>query len=197
MSLTNESSAGLTMLAANGPSFAFPLGTGFAPLPDGFEPSDEEAVAAALEACCRLDADGEVAREVVFAGLGEPLLRLESLLGAVQILSRNPRISATRLNTNGLVPAADAASVAVSLRQAGLSRVCVQLQSAVEKQHSELVQPRRGLSLADACALVRAFVKEGVPTECTAVANPLVDTDAVAKLAASLGATFKSRPYFP
>jgi len=199
-SLTNESNAKLTMLAANGPGFTFPAGTGFEPLPEGVEPSGVEVAEASVDACRRLnDADGVLTpREVVFAGLGEPLLRLPELLVAVKALAGLPEVRSVRLNTNGLVPRDTAASVAAALRSAGLSRVCVQLQSADDAQHAALVEPLAGLSLADVRDFTRALVSAGIATECSAVGRPGVDTLAVDRLAAELGAeSFKVRPYFP
>lgn len=202
VSLTNESNAELTMLAANGPGFEFPPGTGFEPLPDGKEPTGKEAAHAALQECQRLDEEeGKVAggREIVFAGLGEPLVRLPALLESLELLKNCPEVRALRLNTNGLVPAADAHSVAKSLQNAGVASVCVQLQTADPDQHCSLVKPAAGLSFHDACNFVTALVKVGIPVECTAVSRPDVDVEAVRALATgTLQATsYKSRPYFP
>eukprot|EP00929_Paragymnodinium_shiwhaense_P086614 TRINITY_DN47108_c0_g1_i1.p1 TRINITY_DN47108_c0_g1~~TRINITY_DN47108_c0_g1_i1.p1 ORF type:complete len:264 (-),score=40.14 TRINITY_DN47108_c0_g1_i1:204-995(-) len=203
-SLTNESSAGLTMLAANGPGFTFPPGTGFQPLPSDQEPTGAEAADAAVQACRRLDQEEgprQDGREVVFAGLGEPLMRLPALLDALQQLKAQPRnlVRATRLNSNGLVASAEAARTAEQLKAAGVGSVCVQLQTACAEQHAAMVQPRDGLSFGDACAFVSALARVGVPCEVTAIARPDVDTEAVKSLALSqLGATrFKTRPYFP
>lgn len=198
--LTNECNAELTMLAANGPSFTFPDGTGFSPLPESVEPTSSEVVQAILSACSRLDeAEGAAKRDVVFAGLGEPLLRLPVLLATMEALSKHGDVVRdTRLNTNGLVPTKSAVEIARALKNAGLSRACVQLQSADTNQHAALVKPRDGLSLQDACQFVQALVAAGIPTECTAVGHPNVDTDAVARLTEELGAEiFKVRPYFP
>lgn len=201
VSLTNECNAQLTMLVANGPGFTFPPGTDFAPLPDGYEPTGKEAADAALRACAELDrADpgAQGAREVVFAGLGEPLVRFPAMLEALGALVGHPAVSSTRINTNGLVPASQAPGVAEGLRAAGVGRVCVQLQSADPQQHRALVGPRGGLSLDDACALVSALAAAGIPVDCTAVARPDVDLDRVKELALSHGAArFAARPYFP
>lgn len=190
------------MLAANGPGFTFPDGANFQPLPESFEPSGKEAAECALLACRQLDSSEGVkvgGREVVFAGLGEPLVRLPALLDALRALRGCDAVSATRLNTNGLVPADDADRIARELHDAGVASVCVQLQTASATQHVELVEPKNGLSLADACRFVTALVRVGIPVECTAVGHPDVDQEAVRELAVgSLGATsFKTRPYFP
>eukprot|EP00928_Gymnodinium_smaydae_P064779 TRINITY_DN48040_c0_g1_i1.p1 TRINITY_DN48040_c0_g1~~TRINITY_DN48040_c0_g1_i1.p1 ORF type:complete len:248 (-),score=43.29 TRINITY_DN48040_c0_g1_i1:85-828(-) len=200
VSLTNECNAGLTMLAANGPKFTFPPGTGFEPLPEGKEPSSDDVVAAVLAACETLDkVEGAKAREVVFAGLGEPLLRLPVMLSVIHELGKRTKIiNGTRLNTNGLLPAADAEESARSLSKAGLQRACVQLQTADVQQHTTMVRPRAGLSLDDACAFAKALASAGVAVDCSAIDRGDVDLDAVEKLALSLGAQrFIKRPYFP
>mmetsp|Transcript_50079 Transcript_50079/g.140425 ORF Transcript_50079/g.140425 Transcript_50079/m.140425 type:complete len:257 (-) Transcript_50079:154-924(-) len=200
VALTNSCNAGLTMLAANGPNFTFPPGTGFQPLPEGRELTGTEAAEAALLACDALDkeAPSDSGREVVFAGLGEPLVRLPQLLEALSLLRDRSEVRTLRLNTNGLVAAARAPSVAADLQKAGLRRVCVQLQTADPKQHEEMVKPHAGLSHADMCAFTAALASTGLHVDCTAVARPGVDLEAVRALALSLGAaTYNTRPYFP
>merc|ERR1712107_458522 len=99
------------------------------------------------------------------------------------------------MGTNGLVSEDSATDVAAQLHAAGLSKACVQLQTANVAQHESLVQPKAGLSLASACTFTKALVEVGIPVECTAVAHPDVDLNAVEALAVGLGASYKSRPY--
>eukprot|EP00747_Dinoflagellata_sp_TGD_P219607 gnl/TRDRNA2_/TRDRNA2_91706_c0_seq1.p1 gnl/TRDRNA2_/TRDRNA2_91706_c0~~gnl/TRDRNA2_/TRDRNA2_91706_c0_seq1.p1 ORF type:complete len:286 (+),score=35.16 gnl/TRDRNA2_/TRDRNA2_91706_c0_seq1:51-860(+) len=202
VSLTNTCNAGLTMFAANGPGFTFPAGTNFEPLPDDFEPTGVQAAEAAIRECQRLDAEEGVlegGRHVVFAGLGEPLVRVEALLEALRVLKASPEVRDTRLNTNGLVPLSTATAVAESLQSVQLDHVCVQLQTAFAAQHAEMVKPNPGLDFDSACNFVSALAKAGFQVECTAVGHPDVDVEAVRILAISdLGAaSFKVRPYFP
>jgi len=190
------------MLAANGPSFFFPEGTGFQPLPDGTEPTGEQAAQLALRAIAALDAEGGAAeggREVVFAGLGEPLARASELTKALRHLADHgaAKVKGTRLNTNGLVQRGYANAMAKSLRRAGLARACVQLQTADAAQYQDMVRPLHGLGHADACSFVTALVTAGVATEVSAIARPDVDLAAVEALALELGAArFLTRPYF-
>lgn len=204
VALTNDCNACLTMLEANGPGFEFPAGTDFQALPDGLEPSGQQAAQAALQACRDLDkvgkagADERGGREVVFAGLGEPLMRRAALVAAIGSLVGRSEVRATRLNTNGLVPASDAMAVAQELKAAGLGRVCVQLQTADAAQHEKLVRPFGATGHADVCAFVAALAKVGLPVDCSAVARPGVDLEATRKLALQLGAnSFLVRPFFP
>ena len=201
LSLTNRSNAALTMLAANGPGFEFPPGTGFEPLPHGYEPSAPEAAEAALAAIDALNADCDVGapREIVYAGLGEPLVRLETLRDVVQILATSHQVSAQRLNTNGLLEggAAVADQAAQMLAAAGLNSACVQIQSGDATQHSELMAPHSGVGLADAMEFATQLLRVGVAVECSVVARPEVNLELAETLALHIGATFKARPYFP
>lgn len=189
------------MLAANGPGFEFPPGTGFEPLPHGYEPSAPEAAEAALAAIDALNADCDVGapREIVYAGLGEPLVRLETLRDVVQILATSHQVSAQRLNTNGLLEggAAVADQAAQMLAAAGLNSACVQIQSGDATQHSELMAPHSGVGLADAMEFATQLLRVGVAVECSVVARPEVNLELAETLALHIGATFKARPYFP
>lgn len=203
VALTNECTAELTMLAANGPSFTFPEGTGFQALPDNVEPTGEQAAQLALQVIKDLDSkEGarEDGREVVFAGLGEPLARSQELIKALHYLNdhsnRFARVKGTRLNTNGLVKSENATSMANFLKEAGLARACVQLQTADAVQYQDMVRPLHGLNHSDACSFVAALVSAGVTTDVSAIARPGVDLAAVEALALELGATFLKRPYF-
>ncbi len=188
------------MLAANGPGFEFPPGTGFEPLPQGYEPSAVEAAEAALAAidAVNTDCDSSTSREVVYAGLGEPLLRLETLCDVVQLLKKSHQVDAQRLNTNGLLPggAGAAEHVAQMLAAAGLNSACVQIQSGEARQHSELMTPSSGLGLPDALEFATQLLRAGVAVECSVVARPEVNLELAEMLALDIGATFKARPYF-
>ena len=201
--LTNESSCRLTMLDANGPGFEFPPGTGFQPLPVGFEPTAEQAADAALATCRALDVAaggaGSSPREIVFAGLGEPLLRLPELCGAMRRLVEWPEhVSRLRLNSNGLTTGTTASQTARQLAAAGLSSACIQIQSADPEQHRALMQPlHAALGLANAMELAEELLLAGVEVECSVIARPEVNLEAAEEAAIKLGATFKARPFYP
>eukprot|EP00966_Prymnesium_polylepis_P109130 2525303-Prymnesium_polylepis.1 len=81
LGLTNECNA-RTLVELRGPGFCMPAASGFAPLPRGYEPAAAELLAfAEEEAGCGPPPDA-----VVFAGVGEPLLRLETLTEASRLL---------------------------------------------------------------------------------------------------------------
>lgn len=201
VALTNASNCGLTMLAANGPRFAFPEGTNFKRLsPDDFEPTGHEAADAAIRACQHLDREEQktnpTPRQIVFAGLGEPLLRLEEMCTAIRILkARRDFVTSIRLNTNGLIQ--EKTLAAQKLAKAGLSSACVQIQTADPEQHRLLVRPHDGmLGLKDVTEFAQRLLENGIDVECSVVARPDVDVKAAESLTKSLGCTFKTRPYF-
>lgn len=210
VALTNRCNA-LPLAETRGPSFVMPADSGFAKLPDGYEPSADEVLSAVQS---RLGSGLHVGApsSVVFAGLGEPLLRLCVLLEAARrIEDAYPGSVCLRVSTNGLVPCARAEEVARSLWDAGVRRATVAIASADETQHRLLLAPRDAATatpggggpaadapgLADACRFVQALVAAGMEVECTAVAEPSVDLKAAEVLAASLGASFRSRSYHP
>ena len=133
----------------------------------------------------------------MFAGLGEPLLRLDSLCEALKLLGAATRdtcgrgilVAGTRLNTNGvckqssavcenwsagLVPRAEADVVASRLADSGLTACCVQVQTADPVQYGQLVGPSDGLTLDDAKALVSALLERGIDVECSVIGRPEV-----------------------
>jgi len=205
VSLTNECPAELTMLAANGPGFAFPKGSGFQPLGAGVEPSGEQVANQALELIRELNMKDKTrfaGREVVFAGMGEPLYRIPEFRKAVQTLNKlsnkQQLVEHTNLDTFGLIKAENAHTIAHFLREAGLSKANVRIQTADPDQYQELVKPFHGLHHSDACAFVEALVFQHIETTISAVGRPGVDLDALEKLAEDLGAKgFIKRPYHP
>lgn len=187
VALTNESTAEVS-------TFTFPDGTHFQPLPDDKEPTGEQAAQLALDAIKGL-ASKEA--DVVFCGSGDPLARPRHLMRSLRYLTEHQNkfahVKETRLDTNGLVMSENAASMANFLKEAGLNKAVVELQTADAKQYEELVRPRHGLTHSDACTFVTELVNAGVATEISAVDKPGVDLAAVEALATELGATFVKR----
>ena len=223
VALTNRCNA-VPLAMTRGPQFVMPASSGFAPLPEGFEPTADDVVAAVQ---ARLSSGGDGGpSSVVFAGLGEPLLRLGVLLDAAHRLdAAHSGTLAIRVSSNGLVERERSVEVARALHAAGVRAATIAIASADEAQHRALLDPRAAAarSLADsddeappapgacappscsaaatapglgeACAFVRALVVAGVQVECTAVAQPAVDLAAAAALAQSLGASFRERSW--
>ena len=70
----------------------------FSPLPDRCEPTVEE-----IEAAVGQELNSKKYESLVFAGLGEPTLRLSTLLVAASVLRNKYSVIPIRLNTNGAV----------------------------------------------------------------------------------------------
>jgi molybdenum cofactor biosynthesis enzyme MoaA len=202
VALTNRANA-RSLIETRGPGFSMPASSGFAPLPPKLEPTAAE-VRDAVRAALLDERMSSGAKEVCFAGAGEPLLRQRCLAEAAGSLRSELGEVPLRLSTNGLVPASEARALASDLRTWGMSSVNVALASADPVQYRELMQPHE-LRLSPAFSLplghdevtgfVAACVAAGLAVECNAVAAPGVDVPAAAALARSLGASFRERSW--
>lgn len=187
VALTNEMTAKVT-------TFTFPDGSHFDALPGDKEPTGEQAAQLALNAIKGMKSHEA---DVVFCGSGEPLARAPELIRSLQHLKDHSgkfnKVTEMRLDTNGLVKAENATSMANFLKDAGLNKAVVELQTADAKQYEEVVGPLHGLTHSDATTFVTALVNAGVTTQISAVDKPGVDLAAVEALATKLGATFVKR----
>ena len=201
VSLTNRCNA-VSLIKSRGPGFTISASSGFQMLPDGFEPSGAQIAAHISD----LQSSGSFPEELCFAGAGEPLLRLRALEEAAVLIREQSPSLAMRINTNGLVPGSEADSVVTRLMRCGVRSATVALASTDAAQYRELMRPETlryspGFSLELGLDEVTGFISQcisaGIAVECTTVEAPGVDLDAASSLAADLGATFRSRKYFP
>ena len=132
VALTNRCNS-VPLFSTRGPGFQMPAASGFAPLPDGVEPSAEQ-VAEAVAAAADVDA-------VCFAGVGEPLMKLNVLEAAAKLVRAERPALALRCNTNGLVQETVAQETAERLATAGLGGVSVALASADAAEYAALMEP--------------------------------------------------------
>mmetsp|Transcript_23774 Transcript_23774/g.56780 ORF Transcript_23774/g.56780 Transcript_23774/m.56780 type:complete len:220 (-) Transcript_23774:76-735(-) len=189
VSLTNRCNS-VSLPSTRGKGFA--MSTPLPPLV--VEPSAVE-IAAAVDGAWRERKDGYEA--IVFAGLGEPTLRLDVLIEAAQKLRERAPL---RVNTNGLGNAQHGRDISGDLVAGGIRGVTVALNSAFPPQYQEIMLPEcgtPGLGLGHASEFVRTCIRAGIEVECTAVERPDVDVEAVQMLATALGASFRSRTYHP
>eukprot|EP00729_Bicosta_minor_P016119 gene16119-13343_t len=144
VSVTNRA-CGLSLLASRGPSFVMPEASGFTPLSTWVSGSDQEPtvdqiVDVVVDAYANDERkanpvlkrnDGlEVDAGVVFAGLGDPLLRLDTICeAATRIRIEQPDVPVA-VYTNGLSHSADPGACAAALKDAGISRVTVALNAS-------------------------------------------------------------------
>lgn len=132
--------------------------------------------------------------EVVFTGLGEPLVRLDEVLEITKWLSA--RGMPVRLDTIGhaklMYPER---KVAQELADAGMKVVSISLNAAEEKTYNELCIPK----LKDAYAKMLEFAKDvsktGMELRFTVVNLPAVDIDRCREIAEEYCADFKVRGY--
>jgi hypothetical protein len=199
--LTNATNRGTTLFAAQGPNFSLPSSYApFSPLPDGVEPSAQQLAAIVEDA---YDGDrwktsvgssmGEEDEGVWFAGQGEPLIRLPTLLETVEIVKENRHGIPFGIETNGLF----APDVAQQLVEAGVKRMSVQMITANPKQYAELAKPHEGTGgHAAVCSFVATAAEAGAAVTVTAVKIPGVDVRAAKALASALGAVdFEAQEY--
>ena len=146
---------------------------------------------------------------VVFAGEGEPTLRLTSLIAvATGIRQLHPTIP-VRLATNGLTPAAMTTNVPEKLFQSGISHVSVALMTHDADLYESLMMPELveeetgNNDVTTLCAhermcdFIRQAVKCGLQVEATAVERDGVDRTKTEALATALGAQkFRWRTHF-
>mmetsp|Transcript_13642 Transcript_13642/g.43008 ORF Transcript_13642/g.43008 Transcript_13642/m.43008 type:complete len:261 (+) Transcript_13642:57-839(+) len=202
--LTNRSNA-TTLVASRGPGFVMPSSSGFRPLPSGFEPAAGQVLDALSERMAGGGVEGSAGGgSVVFAGAGEPTLRLGVMLevagalaaaGAEEGGGSTPELS---LNTNGLAALAHGRCVVPELAVGRIRRVTVNLNTADPEQYGALMGEGHGpASHRAACDFVARCVEAGLEATCTAVEAPGVDVAAVEALAGQLGAGFRSRTYHP
>jgi len=130
--------------------------------------------------------------EVVFTGLGEPTLRLDVILGAVEWLGT--RRLPTRLDTNGhaalLHPGRD---VVRELVDSGLGAVAVSLNAHDETTYDLVCRPTFSKAYRAVLRFIIECVDAGMDVTASVVDVPEVDLGAAAGVAADLGATFRVR----
>jgi len=151
------------------------------------EPTADEVVAA-LEA-----ARPENYTEVVFCGFGEPTLRLDVLTcvaGAVKQRWKLP----VRLNTNGHGSAIAGRDIAGDL-EGLIDAVSVSIDAPNAETYQRLCRPTFPNAFQATCDFIKACKGRIPDVRATIVAVPGLDTEAVRRLAESLGVPLRVRAY--
>lgn len=198
LAMTNRSNAA-TIVETRGPGFAMPPESFFVPYPDpphslSREPEAEELadVVDLFYEKLEIVGMGENDPGVVFAGMGEPLLRMDQIRETIEQVHESRHGVPFRVSTNGLFPP----SAAVALADAGISNATVALATADPTQYAELMRPESG-DHATVCGFIASLAEAGVEVEATVVERPGVDVAAARKLAEALGAGFRTRTWHP
>lgn len=151
------------------------------------EPSLEE-----VEQAIELEFLDGPADEVVFCGLGEPMIRLDVVLGVTEWL-RLRRIP-SRLDTNGhgqlLNPDVD---VPAALAAAGLNAVSVSLNAADPEVYDLVCRPLFSKAHRAVIRFAEDCVRHGIATTVTAVDHPAADLQGCEAIARALGVRFRVR----
>lgn len=162
IALTNRLNS-VAAVALKGPNFIMPTSSNFTPLPNDWEPSSQDVIDAVDKAFDegRIGVTSMSSEEITFAGLGEPLLCLDTLTEAAASIKESRHGVLLRVRTNGLVPSADSAEVAAKLRASGIKHVAVSLMADNPKQYADIVQPMGKEGFGDVCSFVIACVESG------------------------------------
>ena len=171
LSVTNKSNA-LSILKTRGPGFVMPPSSGFALLSDP-EP-DANELAAIVDATyerAEIVGMGENDPGVVFAGAGEPLLRLDVVVDTMAMV-RESRHGVRSASTRTAYTSQASAAWRAPARHASVA-----LATADPKQFEALTRPAAGSGahLGTVCGFISALAEEGVDVEAVTVAAPGVD----------------------
>ena len=135
--------------------------------------------------------------EVVCCGFGEPLLRLETVLGVLRyVKEKHPDVS-TRVNSNGLGELEHGCVFAE--RFAGiLDTISISLNASNAERYLALTQSRFGIQSFEAMLTFAEHCKPYVPNVVLTVVEKVEDAEEIAlcrKICADRGLTLRVRPY--
>lgn len=161
-----------------------------------------------------LSASDEI-QSIVFAGEGEPTLRLKTLLHLSQQIRNDANFASDkpiRIVTNGLILASEnegnRRKILEDLKVTGIDELSVALMTSCSTQYDDLMQPcwddekgNKGSNISAherICSFIRDAIDVGLSIECTGVEHSYIDMGLAEKLGGELGASsFRWRPYFP
>lgn len=104
LALTNQCNSN-TFLSLRGPSFKMPIESNFHPLNYNFEPNEIDIFNIVNEAFDnnKINVSSMDSDEITFAGLGEPLLKLNVLTESAKLIIEKRHGVRLRVKTNGLI----------------------------------------------------------------------------------------------
>lgn len=135
--------------------------------------------------------------EIVFCGYGEPTVKIDVLKRVAQYIKENYPNVKIRVNTNGqatLIHKRDIVPELLGL----VDKVSVSLNAENEELYNEISVPSMENSYAAVKDFISNCVKNGIETTVTVVSgykNYKINLDDCKKIADSLGAKFRDRPW--
>jgi len=130
-------------------------------------------------------------REIVFCGLGEPTLRLDTLLEVARALKAHGKV--IRLNTDGLANLVHGRDVTPDLAQV-VDKVSISMNAHNEEVYNLHCRPKQAGAFQAMLEFARLCRERGIDTTLTAI-NGLegVDIAACEQIAGNLGVKFRQR----
>jgi len=176
-----------TLFHSRGPAFKLPG------LPAEYEPTAEE-MAQAVEDVYETDPRkkelakigmGELDEGVVFAGSGEPLLFLDRVIKATELIKERRHGVPVRLATTGIGSPKSPAETVRTLEASGVEHLSLFVPSVDGQQYAELMA---GQSLSSACSFSVMAAEAGMKVNWVCVANKALAIGPMQSLALSCGA---------
>ncbi|RLG24805.1 metallo cofactor biosynthesis protein [Methanosarcinales archaeon] len=132
--------------------------------------------------------------EIVFAGLGEPLTRLDDVIRITRWLKAHGE--RVRIDTIGHVKLYHSdRCVAAELRDAGVDAVSLSLNAHNAETYNQLCHPSKPDAYTSMLEFAGDLRDVGIRTRFTVVNLPIVDIERCRELARDLGCEFKIRGY--
>jgi len=135
--------------------------------------------------------------EIVFCGYGEPLVRIDIVIGLSKYLKENFSNLKIRINTNGHANAIHKRNVASELAPY-IDSVSISLNAENEDKYNQISNPKIENAYEEVKRFIRSCVEEKIETFATVVSNVPnypINVDRCQKIALSLGAKFRNREF--
>jgi TatD family-associated radical SAM protein len=135
--------------------------------------------------------------EIVFCGFGEPLERLDLVLGVTRWIKKH-YWNTVRIDTNGQGYIINIGrDVVRELKKAGVDKVSVSLNANDKTTYIQVCKPIFEKAYENVLKFIEKANEEGLEIEATAVTIPEVNLTELKKLAEKMGVKFSARKYIP
>lgn len=137
--------------------------------------------------------------EIVFCGYGEPLIKIDEVIGILKYLKENFPNLKTRINTNGHANAIHKRNVAIELAPY-VDNISISLNAQDTETYNKVSNPKIDNAYEEVKRFIRACVEEKIPTTASVVDNVPnypIDAERCAVIAKSLGAKIRVREFIP